>query len=135
YDWDASIDKIQTDTQSLKEDHLSDFQRKNARYGKYSHSPMAPTKNDTQSFSEYQSQSDNFEARRLYVDGLHVNSSYTSKAHLWLIRNQLDAKQWRFITDNDESLINSYQRVFKDEILDKNAQQMICTTDKTLTRN
>lgn len=135
YDWDASIDKIEDDTQNFKEDHLNDFQRRNDRFGKYSHSPMLPTKNDTETFPEYQDLSKKFQARRLYVDGLHVNSGYTTKAQLWLIKNQLNVQKWRFITDNDDSLINSYQRVFKDEILSKDAHQMVCTTDKTLTRN
>lgn len=135
YDWDISLERIEEDTQLYKEDHLNGFQRKNDRYAKYSHSPMLPTKNDTQTFNEYREQAKNFDTRRFYVDGLHVHSGYTAKAHLWLIKNQLNVQKWRFITDNDGSLLNSYQRVFRDEILSKDAHQMVCTTDKTLTRS
>jgi len=135
YDWDISLDKIEDETQLYKEDHLNGFPRRNDRYAKYSHSPVVPTKNDTQTFNEYREQAKKFDTRRLYVDGLHVHSGYTAKAHLWLIKNQLNVQKWRFITDNDDSLINSFQRVFKDEILLKDAHQIVCMTDKTLTRN
>jgi transposase-like protein len=135
YDWDKSLDCIETDTNEYKEDHLNSFQRKNDRFGSYSAHPMLPTTNDTQTYNEFRDELQKTEQRKLYVDGLHVNSGYTAKAHLWLIKNSLNVKKWRFITDNDDSLINSFARVFMNEIQSKDAHHMICVTDKTLTRN
>lgn len=135
YDWDISLDNIEWDTNLYKEDHLYGSQRKNDRFGKYSAYPMKPTPNDSQTYMEYRKELEDTNTRKLYVDGLHVNSGYTAKAHLWLIRNSLNVKKWRFITDNDDSLINSYARVFMNEIQSKDAHHMICITDKTITRN
>lgn len=134
YDWDISFENIESDTVKYKEDHLSSFQHKNDRYGKYSAYPMIPSANDTQTFTEYKEQLEEVRTRKLYVDGLHVNAGYTTKAHLWLIKQTIQAKKWRFVTDDDASLINSYARVFKEEIKAKDAHHLLCLTDKTITR-
>jgi hypothetical protein len=49
---------------------------------------------------------------KFYIDGLHVKSQYTTKAHFLLIQQMVQANEWRFITDEDFSLINSLYRVF-----------------------
>jgi hypothetical protein len=95
---------------------------------------MHPAKNDTQTRAEYLEEIERFENRMIYVDGLHVNAAYTTRAHLWLIKNMIRSKKWRFISDDDASIHNAYRNIFKDEILSKDAHQIVCKTDKTLTR-
>jgi hypothetical protein len=134
YDWDASIDQIEEDTKQYFEDHLNHYQRKNGRFEPYGAFPMHPAKNDTQTRAEYLEEIERFENRMIYVDGLHVNAAYTTRAHLWLIKNMIRSKKWRFISDDDASIHNAYRNIFKDEILSKDAHQIVCKTDKTLTR-
>lgn len=134
YDWDISIDQIEEDTEKYKEDHLNLFSRKNARFGNYSAFPMKPTPNDTQTKAEYQKELNQINARKYFVDGLHVNAGYTTTAHLWLMKNLLNSKKWRFITDDDLSLKPSISRTYSAEIGNKDAHHFLCLTDKTLTR-
>jgi len=72
YDWTASLDDIERDTLFYKDDHLHDYARKNARL-RFQYIPQPPTKNDTQSTSEFAIERRSFEIRESYVDGLHVN--------------------------------------------------------------
>lgn len=46
----------------------------------------------------------------------------------------MNAHNWRFITDDDQSLITSFNRVFTDKIKLKKSYYFICKTDKTLSR-
>lgn len=134
YDWDISLDDIRDDTIQFNEDHLNQFQMKNARFGEYAAAPMPPVKNDTQTQTEYLSERSCFNLRGSYVDGLHVNSTYTAIAHLFLVKSMIQSKKWRFITDADDGLIGAYRKVFKDQIASKDAHQMICMTNKKITR-
>ena len=86
YDWDITPNDIAVDTALMKEDHISEFAKKHARFGEYSHYPQPPSKNDTQSKSEYDIDLQKIERRVKYNDGLHVHSTYTSIAHFWLIK-------------------------------------------------
>lgn len=135
YDWDITFEQIQHDTELYKEDHLNIFLRKNARFGRYSAYPKRPTQADEQTLFHYQEELNEFVKRQQYVNGLHVGLSYTTMAHLWLIKQLVNTKKWRFITDEDSSLIASYKRVFNQEIKNKDAHYFLCKTDKTLSRN
>lgn len=64
---------------------MNEFAKKHARIPKYSHYPMPPSKNDTQTEADYRKDLDKIERRAKYMDGLHVNSTYTTIAHFWLI--------------------------------------------------
>lgn len=74
------------------------------------------------------------EHRDKYVEGLHVNSTYTTMAHYWLIKQLLNTSEWRFVTDRDSSLMTAYYRMFAKEFRLSEAHYFICQTDKTKTR-
>jgi hypothetical protein len=133
YDWDAHFDKIITDTKIYKEDHIHDFVRKNARL-RFSYYPQEPTEFDTQTMGEYHNDLQRFNRRERYIDGLHTNSTYTSMAHFWLIKELLNAKEWRFITDNDSSLMSAMYRVFSSEFKMYDAHHFLCLTDRAKSR-
>lgn len=40
-------------------------------------------------------------------------------AHLWLIKQMIKSPKWRFITDDDNSLTTSINRIFTEEIQKK----------------
>ena len=134
YDWDISLDNIALDTVLMKEDHLNEFAKKHARIPKYSNYPMPPSKNDTQTEEEYRKELEKIELRAKYMGGLHVNSTYTTIAHFWLIRQLVKASEWRFVTDQDNSLMTSIFRVFAKEIRLSDAHHFLCQTDKTKSR-
>lgn len=133
YDWDINLNNIREDTIKYKEDHLYDFLKKNARL-KYSYAPQPPSKHDTQTLSEYQNDLKRFERRNQYIEGLHVQATYTSIAHFWLLKDLLKAQEWRFITDDDKSLARAIYRVFGKEIRLGDAHHFLCMVDKTKSR-
>lgn len=134
YDWDITMSDIALDTVLLKEDHLNNFAKKHARFGQYSHYPQPPSKNDTQTTSEHYNELTKVERRENYIDGLHVNSTYTTISHMWLIKQLVKASEWRFVTDDDKSLMTAIYRVFSDEFRRTDAHHFLCQTDKTKTR-
>jgi hypothetical protein len=83
--------------------------------GKFSYYPQPPSKNDTQTEAEYYDDLRKIELRERYVDGLHINPTYTI-AHLWHIKQLVKASEWRFVTDKDNSLMTAIYRVFTKEI-------------------
>ncbi len=115
YDWNIKLNEIDEQTQAFKDDHLHRFAQ---RFGhlKHSYSPQQPTRNDIQSEYEYKKEYAEFSNRADYVNGLHVNSTYTTIAHLWHIRQLLKVKEWRFVTDHDSSIISALMRVFSKEV-------------------
>lgn len=129
YDWNISLEDIDEDTVYYKEDHLHDFSKKNARL-RFSSSPQPPTKNDTESNAEYAHRLNEFNRRKRYIDGLHTNSSYTVLAHLWLIKQVINTDKWRFVTDEDETVMNGIYRVFSNEIKDGDAHHFLCKVDR-----
>ena len=134
YDWNITLGDIAIDTVLQKEDHLNEFAKKYARYPKYSHYPMPPSPNDTQSIVDYYKDLAQVERRMKYTGGLHVGSTYTTVAHLWLIKQVVKVPEWRFVTDEDYSLMTSINRVFSKEIQLSDAHHFLCQTDKTKTR-
>lgn len=75
-----------------------------------------------------------FDRRAQYMDGFHVGATYTTIAHLWLIKQLVKAPEWRFVTDDDSSITTSINRVFAKEISHSDAHHFLCQTDKTKTR-
>jgi transposase-like protein len=134
FDWDASLSDIEEDTIQFKDDHLGIYARKNARFTKFSYYPQQPSVNDTQTKAEYNYDLSRVEKRKKYADGLHVNSTYTSIAHYWLIKELVNASEWRIITDEDSSLITGIFRVFAKEIRLSDGHHFLCQTDKTKSR-
>ncbi|WP_147802846.1 insertion element protein [Alkalicoccus halolimnae] len=131
YDWNIEIGDIALDTLLYKDDHLNHFAKKNARFPKYSDYPQPPAENDTQTNEEYFKKLSEVERRANYVEGLHVNSSYTSIAHFWHIKQLVNASEWRFITDQDDSITTAFFRVFSTEFRMSDAHHFLCQTDKT----
>lgn len=134
FDWDITQEQIYTDTQTYKDDHLNDFLSKNGKFTKYGIHPIEPSTNDTQNLSEYKQELAKYNKRFLYVDGLHTNHTYTAIAHFWLIKQMVNSKKWRLITDDDASLVTAINRTFTKEIQLKDAYTFICRVNKTLSR-
>ncbi|MDF2672543.1 MAG: hypothetical protein K0R09_808 [Clostridiales bacterium] len=133
YDWNIAQEEITADTKLLKEDHLHNFSRKNARY-RFPFCPQVPTKNDKQSYEEYLEEYRKFNIRNSYIDGLHVVSSYTAFAHYWLIKNMIKTNKWRFVSDEDSSLMTPLFRVFAPEIKEGKALHFLCEIEKGKTK-
>lgn len=91
FDWDATLDAIEDDTLLYKDDHLNEYARKNKRL-RFQICPQPPTKLDVETESQYIASHNNFVRRGKYIDGIHVNSTYTALAHYWLIKQMIDAQ-------------------------------------------
>ncbi|MED1908846.1 hypothetical protein HUN92_21020 [Bacillus firmus] len=131
YDWNFTIDDLALDTLLYKDDHLHEFSKKNARFRTgFTSFPMPPHENDTQSSNDYEQNALKFEIRSKYVDGIHVNATYTTIAHYWLIKQFIKSKEWRIVTDEDNSILAAAQRVFAEDIKRYDAHIFISKIDK-----
>ncbi|KML00073.1 hypothetical protein VL06_21130 [Rossellomorea marisflavi] len=63
--------------------------------------------------------------RKNYIDGLHVKLGYTVTAHLWLLRQMLQSQKWRFVSDEDETIMNAFYRVFNVEFVSTRAHHFL----------
>lgn len=133
YDWDITLQELENDTIRYKEDHLNTFCRKNDRLD-WSYYPQEPSANDTEDFGEYKYNLDKINKRSQYVDGLHVGAGYTNAAHYWLIKQLVNAKEWRMISDDDKSIRNAFYRVFTKEVGLSDAHHFVSQVDKTKSR-
>jgi transposase-like protein len=133
YDWEMTVEDLKYDTVIYKEDHLNDFSKKNNRLD-FSYYPQEPSSKDTQQPHEYQAELNDFNKRMQYVDGLHVNPTYTTIAHYWLIKQLVKASEWRMISDNDSSIITAFFRVFSKEVRTYDAHHFLCLIDKNKSR-
>lgn len=123
---------VNEDTVYYREDHLHEFSKKNARL-RFSHSPQTPTEYNTQSEPEYYHELNEFTRRKSYINGVHVKSSYTLTAHLWLLKQALQSQKWRFVSDEDETIMNAFYRVFNDEIGSGMAHHFLAKVDRNKT--
>jgi hypothetical protein len=96
----------------------------------FSYFPQEPTINDSQEPHEYRAEMDEFNKRLQYVDGLHVNATYTTIVHFWLIKQMVNAKEWRMISDNDSSIMTAFYRVFSKEIKTYDAHHFLWLIDR-----
>ena len=133
YDWNVTLDEVQEDTLWYRDDHVDSFCRKNDRL-RFSFYPQEPTKSDEQDYSAYAEELMKVKVRENFIDGLHVKSHYTTMAHFWLIKQMVQAKEWRFVTDEDQSLMNSIYRVFSNDFRLYDAHLFVNKIDKTKTR-
>lgn len=129
YDWEMTVEDLKYDTVLYKEDHLNDFSKKNQRLD-FSYFPQEPTINDSQEQHEYRAEMDEFNKRLQYVDGHHVNATYTTIVHFWLIKQMVNAKEWRMISDNDSSIMTAFYRVFSKEIKTYDAHHFLWLIDR-----
>jgi hypothetical protein len=135
FDYDITANDIERDIELLKEDHLYNFAQKNARY-RYSYYGES----DTVDISKEQSNDDlidknNLQLRKDYIDGFHVNSTYTAYAQYWLLKRMLNVEKLNFTCDEDNSIISVLMRVYADEIKAGNVNIFTCQIDKTLTKS
>lgn len=132
YDWNITLDEITKQTKKFKDDHLHTFAQRYSHL-RFPFAPQPPTENDTQSEYEYERKWSEFIDRMNYIDGLHVNSTYTTIAHLWHLKQLLNAKEWRFTTDEDNTIITSIMRVFSKEFMLGDAHHFLYKVDRTNT--
>lgn len=129
FDWEVDLERVEEDTILYKEDHLYEFARKNARL-KASYIPQSPSPNDSQTTSEYHKELKMIRNANQGLSGLHVNSTYTAIAHYWLLKELIGAQNWRFVTDQDNSLMTALFRVFAKEVALGDAHHFLCKVPK-----
>lgn len=135
YDYDVKPEDIVEDIKLYKEDKLDSFVQKNARYRFSYYGNRKLKKEDymddvADDILEYSY----LELRKSYVDGLHVNSSYTAYAQYWHIKKLLKVKKVNLVCDDDRTLLNAMLRVFSDEIRNGDTHVYTCQVEKTLTK-
>ncbi|WP_034760996.1 hypothetical protein [Rossellomorea vietnamensis] len=132
YDWDITLAEISKHTSAYKDDHLHTFAQ---RYGhlRFPYAPQPPTEFDKQTHIEYEKERTNFVRRADYIDGLHINSTYTTIAHFWHLKQLLNAKEWRVTTDQDASINSALMRVFAKEVGLTDLHHFIYKIDKSKT--
>ncbi|HLR11361.1 MAG TPA: insertion element protein [Sporosarcina sp.] len=133
YDWDTTFEELDMDTRKYKTDHLNEFANPNARLD-YSIYPQVPSKNDTQSDAQYKKALEEIKVRGRYVAGQHLNSTYTTFAQYWLIKELITASRWRMVSDMDNSIMTAFYRVFADELQSGVAHHFLCRTEKDKTK-
>ncbi|MBT2571615.1 insertion element protein [Planococcus sp. ISL-110] len=134
YDWDVTFNQIKFDTITYKDDHLTEELRKNAKFTQHSYFPQPPSPNDLQTMTEYHSEMIELNRRKEYVDGLHVNHTYTAMAQMFLIKKMVKTPKWRFVSDDDRVLKLAIRRIFAEEMKNGRAQYLVSNFDKTLSR-
>ncbi|MFE4706652.1 hypothetical protein [Peribacillus simplex] len=70
----------------------------------------------------------------MYVDGLHVNHTYTTMAQLFLIKQMIKTDKWRIFSDDDMALKAAIKKAFSNEILGGKLHYFVNDFDKTLFR-
>lgn len=133
YDWDVTLDDVKQSTFFYQDDYMSLFDGRYGRLRRMSRYPQplnademrAMTPEEQKHYAELQR---DFARRYRYTPGMHINPSYTFLAHLWLLKHSLNVRDWRFVTDQDSSLISGITRVFSDEIRNGSAHGFIFET-------
>lgn len=133
YDWDITFEELALDTIRYKDDRLNEFSKKNARL-EISLFPQEPSKKDNDLNAQYTHDINKIKHRSQYVDGLHVNATYTNIAHYWLIKQLVKANEWRMISDNDSSIKTAFYRVFAEEIKRYDAHHFLSLVDREKSR-
>lgn len=135
YDYYITLDDIDKQTISFKDDHSHGYLRKYQRLRKdFSFAPQPPTPKDSEREYEYLAKHAEFLKREDYIEGLHSNVTYTLIAHQWLIKNMINSKKWYLVSDDDNSIKTAGIRVFKDEIYNGNCEYFLCRTNRDLNK-
>lgn len=133
FDYNITAEDIESDIEVLKENHLYNFAQKNARY-RYSYYGVADEEEIKESTDDDLIDKDNLQLRKDYIDGFHVNTTYTAYAHYWLIRKMLNTDSINYVCDEDNSLITSLMRVYVNDIKNGDVNIFTCRVDKTLSK-
>jgi transposase-like protein len=134
YDCDVKPEDIEKDIEVYKEDKLNTFVQKNARY-RYSYYTNRKNKEDlVEDVGDDVMDRSYLQLRKEYVDGLHVNSTYTAYAQYWLLKRMLNVDKLNFVCDDDLTLVNSIMRVFKDEIKEGKMNLFSCRLTKNFSK-
>jgi regulator of replication initiation timing len=88
-DYNVTTEDIERDIEVLKENHLYNFAQRNARY-RYSYYGVADDEEVKENADYDLIDKDNLLLRKDYIDGFHVNTTYTAYAHYWLIKEMLN---------------------------------------------
>lgn len=128
FDYNITKDEIIKDIEQYGEDKLYTYLQKNGLYR------YTQTKKDNLYSATKELLLQNIESRNEYVDGLHVNSSYTAYAQYWIINKLLHTDKLYIVTDADAALISVLLRVFKDDVIENKVNVFTCSTDKSLSK-
>lgn len=125
FNWDMPMEELWVQTWALKEHLLPYYSRANAhlRYSVYPQEPLC--RDDKAVMQKYYDELEPILKREQYIDGLHVNQTYTSLAHFWLIKQMVNSDKWWINMDDDNSLKTAVLRAFVQEIQDGQAQCFI----------
>ena len=115
----------------LKDNHVYNFAQKNARY-RYSYYGATTDNNIKDNEVDDYIDQRSLHLRKDYIDGFHVNTTYTSYAHFWLIRDILNVDKINYVSDEDNSIITALMRVFSDEIKSGTTNVFTYRIDKSL---
>lgn len=133
FDYDITADDIEKDVEMYKEDHLYNFARKNAKY-RYSYYNIENENSNVETADDDDIDKSGLALRKDYLDGFHVNSSYTAYAHYWLIKDMINVDTINFVSDEDNSLLNSIMRVYNEDIKLGNVNVFTSRVNKKLSR-
>lgn len=131
FDYNITADDIERDVELLKENHLYNFAQKNARY-RYSCYGVADDDEVKENEDDDLINNKSLQLRKDYIDGFHVNTTYTAYAQYWLVKQMLNADKINYVCDEDKSLITSIMRVYADEIKNGDVNVFTCRIGKDL---
>jgi hypothetical protein len=135
YDFTVKAEDIEKDIETYKEEKLNSFVQKSARYR---HSYYGDRRRKSEDFIDDVDddilERTYLDLRKDYVDGLHINSTYTAFAQYWLIKKMLNVDRMNIICDDDRTLINSIMRVFREEIKSGKYNVFTCQVEKEFTK-
>jgi transposase-like protein len=126
YSSDTDQELIESDTLKYHCDHTYPYLRKNQHVRKYTYAPQPPSTHDKQTYGEYLDKYNEFETRKKFVEGLHINRSYTTLAQHDILRNNLSFNRVIFVTDKDASTQSAIFRVYKDDFQNDEAVYLTC---------
>lgn len=134
FDYNVTANDIEKDIEVLKDNYVYNFAQKNARY-RYSYygANIKDTTIENNEIDNYIDQR-SLHLRKDYIDGFHVNTTYTAYAHFWLIREILNADKINYVSDEDNSIITALMRVFSNEIKNGAVNIFTCRIDKSLNK-
>ena len=128
FDFTTSVNEIKNDYIKYKEDKLNTYLQKTSKY------KVSKTTTDS-ALSELELFLRDLEVRKSYIDGFHVNSTYTTYAHHWLINNSLNVDKLFIVTDEDTALLTSLLRIHNEGVSKKDTHIFTCKVDKELDKN
>jgi hypothetical protein len=129
--YNITADDIEIDVELLKENRLYNFAQKNARY-RYSYYGASDDDEVKENEDDDVINNKSLQLRKDYIDGFHVNTTYTAYAQYWLVKEMLNVDKVNYVCDEDKSLITSIMRVYTDEIKNGDVNVFTCRIDKDL---